>query len=100
MFYLVLMILGQGSAISVIPQQYPTEDACKEAGSKWNWGYRCIPAPVIQPNVGNTAIDGKGGYYCGQYPDKCEIGKDIKDYIQDNMPKCRKNHYTNKLECY
>lgn len=38
-WYLVLYILGQGSAITTIPTPYSTEQECKEAAKNWNGSY-------------------------------------------------------------
>ncbi len=45
MYYLVLYILGQGSAMAIIPEKYHSEEACHAAAKKDGWEHRCIEAP-------------------------------------------------------
>jgi hypothetical protein len=64
MWYLVLYILGQGSAIQIIPEKYPTETACHDAASGngmtgfSRWSHSCIPAPSYQyPKSDRCQVD-------------------------------------------
>lgn len=76
MFWLILYY----TSVVIIPTPYPTEDACHKAAEVWvvPKQHSCIPAPV---NVGTEKLA-------------------TEQFVLDNMLRCRKNHYTNKLECY
>lgn len=44
MWYLVLYILGQGSSVLIVPEKYPTEEACSQAAKPWGADFTCIKA--------------------------------------------------------
>jgi hypothetical protein len=111
MYWLVLYIASgypaPSAAIAILPEKYPTEQACKEAAKSWSPNKaECIPAPVAvtlskpcdNPNgicplpqydsQGNLKVNPYPGYYCGQYP--CAIG---------NTPNCVTNISSGKVEC-
>jgi len=74
MFFLVLWL---NSTTIVMPLPYH-EDQCKTIAAGYGTKGVCIPAPA---NVGTEKLA-------------------TEQFVLDNMLRCRKNHYTNKLECY
>jgi hypothetical protein len=97
MWYLIITLAGSngnGVAAVVIPDKYPTEQACKDAG-RYTSSSKCIPAPQIKLADDNRYERAKieyclihpdgslakeictpdmyPGYYCGQHPEKCKI---------------------------
>lgn len=60
MWYMVLYILGQGSSTAIIPEKYPTEEACSQAAKPWDDQFRCIKAPDVKsPNICSPIDGGK-----------------------------------------
>jgi len=91
MYWLVLWLSSSTytapTAMVIIPEKYPTEQVCKEAGKSWLPNkFECIKTavavelskPCVDPS-GTCKLELPTGYYCGQYPERCMI---------DNMPKC------------
>lgn len=63
MWYLVLYLTTNSPAIAVIPEKYPTEEACHNAasGESWKdrWNHSCIKAPtttMCHQSVPNTNL--------------------------------------------
>ena len=64
-WYLVLYILGQGSAMITIPTPYQSEQDCNEAGKKWI-NHLCIKVDVQ---------DDDKGYVCQPGASECQVVK-------------------------
>jgi hypothetical protein len=84
MWYLIIGIYNGGV---IIPEKYPTYEACKEAMEPHSG--KCIKAPTY--NCMTTKNNGDGSY--SAVPSFCYPP------IIDNMPKCSVNPTTGKLEC-
>ena len=94
MWYLVLYIIGQGSTVAIIPEKYPTEEACHAAAKPDRWEHSCIPAPIQAINDSGPVIKDLNGRICysvGNNSYTC-TGK-------IDMPKCVTNINSGKLEC-
>lgn len=61
MFYLILYY----TSVVVIPEKYPTEEACKQAGIVWvNKQFICIPAPKYGLADKNCRINSSNAVQC------------------------------------
>ena len=100
MYWLILMLTSNYpapyGAIVVIPEKYPTEQSCKEAGKSWLPNkFECIKTPVAvelskpcDDPTGTCKLELPTGYYCGQYPEKCRIDP-ICTQTGNNLIICR-----------
>lgn len=94
MWYLVLYITGAyAPAMAIIPEKYPTEQACHDAanGKVWSekWSHGCIPAP--QPTSMCNVSVMPGSAYGILVP--CDHP------VASPKPNCVTNINSGKLEC-
>lgn len=88
MYWLILYY----TSVIVLPEKYPTEEACHKAAEVWvvPKQHACIPAPKIEYNCTTTKSNGDGTY--SAVPSICNPPI-------NNMPKCVTNINSGKLEC-
>lgn len=69
MYILILYIIGQGSAVTVVPDKYPNLIQCEEAIKDWDsWGlgmkHKCILAPTLPKSDRCTVVPNSSLMIC------------------------------------